>query len=207
MPIYRFPFISVKLFITILLIIASTKAISQPKDNLSVFYSLIDSSVTQLLNSMPAGKDEIPLKTNLPGIYSAFENPVLSSIKNHNKKIIIPFDTNKQIIKYSIDEARTSYPETFRENIFGSLQVQRIISLKGSYSIFNNGNLLTVNSFSFINSDTVDYNQLNNLETQNLPFTQGAKPTEPLFSGFWEPLIALGTAAAVVYLFFKVRSK
>jgi hypothetical protein len=207
MPIHRFPIFSIKLILTILFLIINSISLSQIKDNLSVFYCLIDSSVARIVNSMPAGNNDISIKTNLIGTYSLFENRIISSFESHNKKIHLNDETTKLNVKYTVEEASTSYPEIFRDGLFGGLKIKRIVSLKGNSSILNNSTLFKTNSFSFTGIDTLDYDQINNIESQNLLFTHGEKPSEPIFSSLAEPLIAICTAATVIYLFFKVRSK
>ncbi len=55
--------------------------------------------------------------------------------------------------------------------------------------------------------DTVKVDDIKFLENESFPFTKGTTPSEPFLSGFAEPLIAIGTAAAVIVIFFTVRSE
>ena len=61
--------------------------------------------------------------------------------------------------------------------------------------------------FEFSIIDTVKVDELKYLQSESFPFTKGKIPPEPFLSGIAEPLIAIGVAAAVVILFFSVRSK
>jgi len=45
------------------------------------------------------------------------------------------------------------------------------------------------------------------LENPNHPFTKGNIPAEPFFESIPEPVLAIGTAATAVILFFILRSK
>jgi hypothetical protein len=55
--------------------------------------------------------------------------------------------------------------------------------------------------------DTIKVDDIKNLENISFKFTTGSLPPEPFFSGLFEPVFALGTAAAAVILFFTIRSK
>jgi hypothetical protein len=56
-------------------------------------------------------------------------------------------------------------------------------------------------------TDTVKVEDIKYLENESFLFTKGAVPAESFISGMAEPLIAIGTAAAVVVLFFTIRSE
>lgn len=194
------------LFVTLFLI-SLIKISAQTKDNLNVFYGLIDSSVIQIAKSIPKDNKDLIIKTYLNDGYSIFENKILAAFNNNGSNVSINDSSNKFLINYSIDNAKVTYPEIFRENIFGSWEVQRSILLSGNYSISLNGILKVSEPFSFKSLDTVYYSQIEKLESQNFSFTRCEKPAEPFFSSFLEPVIALGTAATIIYLFFTIRSK
>jgi hypothetical protein len=85
--------------------------------------------------------------------------------------------------------------------------VKRVVSLSGNYFSIFTSNLQKSELFSFNNVDTVDYSDLETFETQSFPFTKSIKPAEPFLSSLIEPIIAICTAATIIYLFFTVRSK
>jgi hypothetical protein len=66
---------------------------------------------------------------------------------------------------------------------------------------------MSVKDFYYESIDTVEFDEIQTLENPSYPFTQGRIPTEPFMSNLFEPLVALTTAAVVIALFFKVRSK
>jgi len=61
--------------------------------------------------------------------------------------------------------------------------------------------------FEFTKIDTVKVEDINSLENPAFPFTQASVPPEPFLSGIAEPIIAIGTAALAVVLFFTIRSE
>ena len=60
---------------------------------------------------------------------------------------------------------------------------------------------------SGISSEEAKKLLIKSLENESFPFTKGAVPPEPFLSGLAEPLIAIGTAAVIIALFFSIRSK
>jgi hypothetical protein len=87
--------------------------------------------------------------------------------------------------------------------------VQRKISLKGNFFITASGTSDANYSSEFIyyQLDSINVDDIKNFENSSFKFTQGTIPPEPFFTGLFEPVFALGTAAAAVILFFTVRSK
>jgi hypothetical protein len=93
----------------------------------------------------------------------------------------------------------------FRDGWFGSHYIPRRSVIFGNY-------LQTYSpegkrDFEITTVDTVKVEDIKYLENESFPFTKGTVPAEPFISGFAEPLIAIGIAAAVVVLYFTIRSE
>ncbi|MHB8579669.1 MAG: hypothetical protein ACYDA4_07385 [Ignavibacteriaceae bacterium] len=179
----------------------------QGKDNLSIFYSFIDSASTEIIHSLPAGSKFIKLDLTLGTAYSVFANRVIEDFKN--KRINISnnnqHDTLINAVNITIEKAGISYKDMFRKNFFGSFYVPRYFNLSGSYSIIGKSTLVKRIQYAYI--DTVDYDQVKNLQNISYPFTESEIPAEPFISSFWEPIVAIGATALTVILFFTIRSK
>ncbi len=93
----------------------------------------------------------------------------------------------------------------FRDGWFGAHYVQRYCALYGNY--LQSFSVEGKKDFEFSIIDTVKVEEIKYLQNESFPFTKGKIPPEPFLSAIAEPLIAIGTAAAVVILFFSVRSK
>ena len=78
------------------------------------------------------------------------------------------------------------------------------MELSGNYFISNQSQ---VKDFKLTVVDTVNVENVQELENRSYPFTQGELPPEPFFSSLLEPIVAIGAAATVIILFFSVRSK
>ena len=93
----------------------------------------------------------------------------------------------------------------FRDGWFGSHYIQRYSTIFGNYlqTFSANGK----KEFEITKVDTVKVEDLKYLENESFPFTKGTVPPEPFLSGFAEPLLAIVTVAAVIVIFFTVRSE
>ena len=93
----------------------------------------------------------------------------------------------------------------FKDGWFGSHYIQRYTTIFGNYlqSFSKEGK----KEFEITKIDTVKVEDIKYLENDSFPFTKSTIPPEPFISGVAEPLIAIGTAAVVVALFFIIRSK
>jgi len=198
--IYRILFRSFLLLSVYIFCIGTT--FPQTKTNLDVFYSLIDSSVNSfILASNPPAK--IKVEINSGDLYSVFNNQLLGYLKVKGITTVNEKNDSTPVFSYSIENPLTQYANIFRDGFLGSFLVQRVISLKGNYFYSGSGK----KEFNFNNIDTVKVDDIKNLENISYKFTNGTVPPEPFFSGLFEPVVALGTAAAAVILFFTVRSK
>jgi hypothetical protein len=193
------------LFFAFLVFLFSVSEIfAQPKTNLDVFYILVDSSVNQFISQLTEAEDSIELELNLGESYSIFENKIIAGLYSSGK-FIAEKNKNARYINYIINDAKVEYGEIFRDGFFGDYYIPRKIFLKGNYLVKTNSAFFKEFNYSF--NDTIKYDEINNVENDSYPFTKGDIPSEPFFSGLFEPVVAIGTAALAVILFFTIRSK
>ena len=196
----RILFFSVRLLFISILFVGTL--LSQTKTNLEVFYTLIDSSVSQFVFlSQPPSK--INVEMNSGEVYSVFKNRLLGDLKEKHIETGNAKNDSLPLFSYTIEKPFTQYNNISRDGFFGPFTVQRDISLKGNYFYSGSGK----KDFNFSSRDTVKVDDIKNLENISLKFTNGTLPPEPLLTGLFEPIVALGTAAAAVILFFTVRSR
>ena len=194
------------LLFTIIFLI-SVKAKSQTLTNLEVFYSLTDSLVDQIVQQLPAKENKILLTLNLGERYSLFSNNIRARFNKYGKDILDhpPDNLNIPQVDIVMEGAGVEYGEMFKDGWFGSHYIQRYSTIFGNY-------LYTYSKegkkeFEITKIDTVKVEDIKYLENDSFPFTKGTLPSEHFISGLAEPLIAIGTAAVVVVLFFTIRSK
>jgi hypothetical protein len=193
-------------FLTVvLLFIFSQGTFAQTKTNLEIFYSLVDSSVNKVIMELP-GNDSISLELNLGESYSVFSNKIIAALYSSGKKIAERNSSGKlSSVNFVIDNINTGYGEMFRNGFLGDYMIPRNLSLGGNFIIQKENPVYR--NFNFIFTDTVRVDEVKTIENESFPFTRGKILSEPFFSGIFEPVIAIGTAALAVILFFTIRSK
>jgi len=198
----KFPF----LFFVIILLL-SLKVNAQLKTNLDIFYSLTDSLVDQINYEIPSSEKKILLTLNLGQSYSLFSNSIKERFRQNGKEILEqpPDEIKIPHVDIVMEGAGVEYGEMFRDGWFGTHYIQRYSTIFGNYlQTFSESGK---KEFEITRKDTVKVDDLKFLENDSFPFTKGTIPSEPFLSGFAEPLIAIGTAAAVIVIFFTVRSE
>jgi hypothetical protein len=189
------------------LLFSSTITFSQTLTNLEVLYSLSDSLTSRIINKLPKGNESIRLKLNLGDAYSIFANQIRSGFTEKGIEIF-PSDTNDSTppeINIVMENAGVEYGELDRSGWFGDYYAPRTIFISGNYftSILTN----PLSDYFISVTDTIRVKDINTLENESFAFTRGQIHTEPFFSSIWEPVIAIGIAAAAVILFFSIRSQ
>jgi hypothetical protein len=191
----------------ILFLFTSPEAESQTKTNLDIFYSLTDSLVDQINYEIPSSEKKILLTLNLGQSYSLFSNSIKERFKQSGKETLDqpPDELNIPHVDIVLEGAGVEYGEMFRDGWFGTHYIQRYSTIFGNYiqTLSESGK----KEFEITRMDTVKVEDIKFIENESFPFTKGTTPSEPFFSGFAEPLIAIGVAAAVIVIFFTVRSE
>lgn len=181
----------------------------QVKNNLDIFYSLADSSIDKITDKINLSTLRINTELNNGDVYSIFNNHILEYLISKKAKLsLIRKDSTSKLL-YSIEKAETKYSDLFRKGFLGSYQAVRQLSLKGNYlfTYSQKEDNIHTSTFNYMYIDTIKVDDIKNLENISFKFTTGSLPPEPFFSGLFEPVFALGTAAAAVILFFTIRSK
>ena len=197
----------ISFLLPVLFLISSAEVESQSKTNLDVFYSLTDSLVDQINYKLPSSEKKILLTLNLGQSYSLFSNSIKERFRQRGKEIVEqpPDELNISHVDIVMEGAGVEYGEMFRDGWFGTHYIQRYSTIFGNY--LNTFSTTGKKEFEITRMDTVKVDDLKFLENESFPFTKGVTPSEPFLSGFAEPLIAIGTAAAVIVIFFTVRSE
>ncbi len=182
-------------------------SIAQTKSNLDVFYSLTDSLVYKISSEIPSTNNEILLQLHPGNVYSVFNNEINSAFITAGKKVreVPPDEFNIPTVDIVIESASVNYGDVFKDGWFGSYYTVRELNINGNYlqSFSETGK----QEFNLEYADTINVDQITELENENFTFTKSKIPSEPFISGLVEPLLAVGTAAAMVILFFSIRSK
>ena len=189
------------------MIFSLSSLFGQTKTNLEVFYSLTDSLVDRINSEIPTSEKKILLTLNLGQSYSIFSNSIKDKFIKSGREIFENSSDDLKIpqVNIVIEGAGVEYGEMFRDGWFGTHYIQRYSTIFGNY--LQSFSISGKQDFEITVIDTVKVEDLKDLENESFAFTKGIIPSEPLLSGLAEPLIAIGTAAAVIVIFFTVRSE
>lgn len=157
---------------------------------------LADSSISLLISP-----DTHCLKVNSSGLFSIFDNQIFKSAGT--KGLSICKDSANNVISYTVEKVSVTYPLMFRDGFLGKYMTQRTAALEGSYYTQAVG----YKKFTLSVTDSIAVDEVKKVESEAFPFTKGELPTEPFFSGIIEPIAAITTTAAIIVLYFTVRSK
>jgi hypothetical protein len=191
----------------VIVIFSNADLHSQALTNLDVFYSLTDSLVDKINLEIPENQKKISVILNLGDRYSLFANTIEDRFSRDEREIIKQSNDNEKIPNVNIvmEGAGVEYGEMFRSGFFGTHYIQRYSTIFGNYlhTFSDQG----IQKFEITSIDTIKVEEISSLENPAYPFTQASIPPEPFISGLAEPIIAIGTAAIVVVLFFTIRSE
>jgi len=110
-------------------------------------------------------------------------------------------------LNYIVDSVGVSYPEMFRDGLFGDFFLIRNIYYKGYFSVEKDNRQKLKRDFDFAKKDTIALNDVSSVETRILDFTKAEVPPEPFFESMVETVAAVGAAVLSVILFFTIRSE
>jgi len=199
--------LKIRFFISLFLLLYSAVFINaQVQSNLTVIHGMIHKSVTKA-DSLIAHKGAIYLSVNSPKSLEILKPVVIQSFTDIGY-ILKSSDREADIeVNYILSSVKVEYASAFLEGFFGSTHLERNISTDYSLIITNKDKTIKSFELNEIKKDTVNLSDLSEIENQNLPFTQSKVPSQPFLTGFWEPIIAVGTLILTVILLFTIRSK
>ncbi len=158
-------------------------------------------------SEIPSNEKQILLTLNLGQSYSLFSNSIKERFIKNEKEILDqpPGELKIPTVNIVMEGAGVEYGEMFRSGFFGTHYIQRYSTIFGNYlQTFSDQG---IQKFEITCIDTIKVEEISSLENPAYPFTQASIPPEPFLSGLAEPIIAIGTAALVVVLFFTIRSE
>ena len=194
----------VQLFL-ILILFPAANLLCQPKDNLSIFYNLIDESVSKIDSSVNETKENLAVNLSLPQPLELLRSKLIIAFKQNG--YVVKENDGSSTLNYSLTDANVTYQNPYKDGLFGSVLAERIIKLNGSYFLTANSEIKEPSFFNLTHADTVAIDSIPALENRSLPFTRGEVPQPPLLSNLLEPAIVIGALITTIILFFTVRSK
>jgi len=189
-----------------LLLCAAEFINGQSQSNLTIIHNLIHKSALKA-DSLNAHKKVIYLSVNTPYSLEILKPVIINSFTDIGYTLKSSKSEADVEVNYILSSVKAEYTSAFLDGFFGSTRLERNISTDYSLIITNKDGNIKSFELNEIQKDTVNLSDLSEIENQNLPFTQSKVPSQPFLTGFWEPIIAVGTLILTVILLFTIRSK
>lgn len=175
--------------------------------NLDIISGFNDSLCARIKTEPGITNAKVFLHSSFNSDYSYFHNKMTAGLSDlallNNKPVNCSKDS--VILSYYIDKINVSYGETFRKKFLGDFYVCRSITFSAGYTINGEKTFQKIAQYNF--ADTVRVDEIKKYEADPFIFTKGEAPKEYIYPTLLEPVIALGISAAVIILFFTIRSK
>jgi hypothetical protein len=178
----------------------------QQKSNYDVLGGLIKKSVSQIDSVLGDSKKNMVVNLSVPQLLEQLKPELISSF-NNNGFILKSENGKQQVLNFTLIDASINYKNPFTDGFFGDAMVEREAVLKGTYFSESQNGIGNPVNFSFTAIDTVNMDEISDLENKALPFTQGNIPPRPVLSSLLEPVIIVGSLVATVIILFTVRGK
>ncbi len=175
---------------------------AQPESNMEVINSLLDKSVDMIFPSVE-NSGELLFEYNSPPQLKRFENRIVYALTGKGINVLKNKPSGLKL-NYALDDVSVDFSEAFRESFLGGYKTERKIKISGSFILYENGKVSKGKYFNLLKADTLDYENINDFN--NGFVAEIEKPGIPFFDSLLEPVIALGTVAVAIFLFFTVRS-
>lgn len=120
----------------------------------------------------------------------------------------LKLDSNYNLVLLQIYNLETSYPGFKKNRFLGEKTLIRNIKIKIGIEITSSDRKFNLKDIIFTDyRDEIKYDEHNELESSKYEFTRGNVPDTGIFERIIFPVILITASAAVIILFFAIRTK
>jgi len=120
----------------------------------------------------------------------------------------VKLDSNYNIVLLQIYSLETKYKGFKKNRFLGDKTLERNIKVKIGITINSSDDIFRLNDYIISDyTDEVSYDDYNRLESSKYEFTKGTAPEISFFERIIVPAALITVSAAVIILFFMVRTK
>jgi hypothetical protein len=177
--------------------------------NLSVIQLLAERAAEEVVLSFPPRDTGFVLLMIAPRDYGwTLELEMARVFDRQNYRVVSAAESAQVVVDLGIDDAGVVYRNPRRDGFFGSRIVDRTVRLKLLAKVTDSErkSVLLMKEISRQDSDVVQLDEVDQLQTPGIPMTRGESPPQGVFDTWLEPLILLGAIAVGIYLLFTMRS-
>jgi hypothetical protein len=177
--------------------------------NLAVIQLLAERAAEEVALSFPPRDTGFVLLTIAPRDYGwTLELEIERVFDRQNYRVVSAAESAQVVVDLGIDDAGVVYRNPRRDGFFGSRILDRTVRLKlvAKVTDAERKSVLLMKEISRQDSDVVQLDEVDQLQTPGIPMTRGEPPPQGVFDTWLEPLILLGAIAVGIYLLFTMRS-
>ena len=135
------------------------------------------------------------------------EGPLLRAFAEHGRFPTLSLSAGREV-DIGLLTAKVEYANVRGHGFFAQRVLDRTVRVEFTGKIVDtrSGTIVVNRDFAGSARDTVEFSELERLESAGIPGTHGVVPAEGFFSSILEPLVMIGAVAVAVFLLFRVRS-
>lgn len=195
-------------FIGIFLFITYTFGYSQSeKSNADAVNELLSRSLAPISEVSFEGSNSISIDVEENVYRKIVETNLIQLFAKKNLTTTLGNHIGGHFVKVTINKIEISYPSIVSSPLFGDKSFEREVRVSGNYFLKKDSLILLTKDFDETVKDTITSSQLDRIESTEYTFLKTELPKENFFRTMVEPVSIAVVSAAVIYLFFSVRSK
>lgn len=194
------------LSLVMMTVYATAQEISEPKKNLDVLQEVAERIAIKVSSNIPA-QSTLRLQINPKDAAWYFESGLYHGFQKNNLETTTA-DSAMYLAVFSFRDSHIRYERPRGDNVFGDRVVDRSVSLRLDAKLerCSDSMPLLVQQFSEELTDTINADQIDDVENPLIAASKGTLQPGGFFSSFLEPVLILGSVGIAVFLLFHVRS-
>jgi len=194
--------------IGVFLFITYTLGYSQlEKSNAAIINELLSRSFAPISEISFEGSNSVSIDVEENDYRKIAETNLIQLLTKKNLTTTLGNHFREYFVKATVNTIEISYPYIVASPLFGDKSFEREIRVNGNYFLKKDSLILLSKEFDETIKDTISSSQLDRIESTEYTFLKAELPEENFFRTLVEPVSIAVVSAAVIYLFFSVRSK
>ncbi|MFA6438638.1 MAG: hypothetical protein WCX28_04975 [Bacteriovoracaceae bacterium] len=172
-----------------------------------IFFQLSDSVMFDVSQKLKAYRS-IAMVTRRDSFTSYYQPLFVHGLMSQNIPLFLNTDSTETTLELTVRESSIFHGEAFYQSFLGHRSIERriVFTITGTLISVQEGKILWSKQFSRTFSDTVRYDQLEQLDYSVPPVTAYVRSELSFFDSIVEPVIVTIASGVAIYLFFTIRS-
>ncbi len=177
------------------------------KSNSRIVEDLLSQTFNSKLKLNLEGKKKIYLTIERNEFASILEKELIFFLSTNSIEILRNKDESELNLFAFLNDMTVQYPKIISYPLFGDQEILRIIRVGGELILRDSNKVLLAEKFSELNTDTIKSKSIASMVSTSEKTLHADLPETPLWRSLLEPASVAVVSAAIIYLFFSIRSK